>query len=638
MKHLFAPFRVKNIAFKNRIVMSPLASFLFAEGGAVTDALVEHYRCRAGGGPAMVIMEAVAVSADGRNSEKNGRIDHDRYIDGISKVAGVIKSEGSVPGIQIYHCGRQTPPRVIQKKPLAPSPLPCPAIMAEVSPMTVDEIHEKVHDFGQAAVRALQAGFELVEIHGAHGYLINQFLSAFSNIREDEYGGDVIARTRFPRQVVEMVRQCVGPDFPLSFKISAQEFVPNGLTVAESIEILKILKRAGIDMVQVSGGNDATPEWICQPMFVKNACFADSAARIKQSLSIPVMTVGRINDPHLADTLIAQDKADLVCMGRGLLADPEFPKKAFAGRFEEIRRCIACNTCMESIFKNGSIQCLVNPTLGRELEMPLNPARHARHIMVVGGGPGGMTVAAVAAERGHRVDLFDKQSFLGGQLVPGSQAGFKKEIKHLITYQRHQLDKFGVHCHLSHIVTPEDIQLLNPDVIVLATGAVPRMPPIPGIDSHKVVSFEAVPNVSRWEFQKNVVIGGGPTGCEIALHLAETGCDVTLVEMLPEIAIQMESITRKVMLKKMMENHVNLLPEHRLAEIDDHGVVLHGMDGVIKRIDADRIIIAAGTIPDSRLYNQIKSLNYEIHRIGDCLEARSAKAAIYEAARLGRVL
>lgn len=261
-----------------------------------------------------------------------------------------------------------------------------------MEPLTTEGIHELVQKFGDAAERAVQAGFELIEIHGAHGYLINQFLSKVSNSREDEYGGDTVGRSRFAIEIVEEVRNRIGLSFPLSFKISAQEFLPAGLTVTESIKILKLLIEAGIDIVQVSAGNDITAEWICQPMFMEKACLADSAAQVKRALRIPVMAVGRINDPFVANRVIENDQADLVCIGRGLLADPDLPKKAREDRLDEIRTCIACNTCMESIFRKGRIECLVNPTLGRENKMALVPARIPKKVMVVGGGPGGLNV------------------------------------------------------------------------------------------------------------------------------------------------------------------------------------------------------------------------------------------------------
>jgi len=343
--------------------MPALASFLIGNDGSISDATVEHYRRRSAGGPAMVIVEACSVSPEGIVSAHQARIYEDRFIDGLARIATAIKEEGNVPAVQIHHGGRQTSIKVIKRKPLAPSPLPCPAIRGDVEPLSIDGIQQLVNKFGQAAERAYQAGYELIEIHGAHGYLINQFLSRFSNIRGDEYGGTVSGRTRFAREIVEEVRRRLGHEFPISFKISAEEYVPGGLTTKESIEILEILETAGIDIVQVSGGNDVTPEWICQPMFMEKACHVNSAEQVKKALDIPVMAVGRINDPYLADQIITQKKADLVCMGRGLLADPDMPKKAQEGRLDEIRTCIACNTCMESIFKKGRIECLVNPRL-----------------------------------------------------------------------------------------------------------------------------------------------------------------------------------------------------------------------------------------------------------------------------------
>ncbi len=636
MEHLFTPYRIKDCILRNRVVMPGLASFLFENDGSTTDQTVEHYRLRAGGGVAMLIVEASAVSPEGVVSPHQARIYDDRFVEGLSRIAEVIKSQDVVAGIQIHHGGRQTSSRVINRKPVAPSPLGCPTIRGDVEPLTVDGIHELVTKFGDAAIRAVQAGFELIEIHGAHGYLINQFLSGFSNIREDEYGGDTVGRSRFAREIVREVRSRIGEDFPLSFKISAQEFVPGGLTVDESIEIVRILIDAGIDIVQVSAGNDATPEWICQPMFMKKACLADSAAKIKKVLNIPVMAVGRINDPVIADDIIKNGGADLVCMGRGLLADPELPNKAMEGRVDEIRKCIACNTCMESIFRLGHVECLVNPTLGREKEMAFYPAKTPRSVMVVGGGPGGLNVAWVAAKRGHKVKLFEKKSVLGGQLVPGSNAGYKRELRDLIEFQKRQVAKFGVKCYLNHEVTPKMIKDENPDVVVLATGSYPILPPVKGIDKKIVVSVADVLTGEDLENTATVVIGGGPTGCEVALHISEAGSPVTIVEMLSSIGVSLESITRKVLISKLKENNVHIMTKCELLRVEDDGVVLRSMGGKEIFLEAQRVIMAIGNRPDTTLYENIKDYGLEVHQIGDCLEPRSAKAAIYEGAVLGR--
>jgi 2,4-dienoyl-CoA reductase-like NADH-dependent reductase (Old Yellow Enzyme family)/thioredoxin reductase len=636
MHSLFTPFRIRGIELKNRIVMPALASFLIENDGGITDKTVEHYRLRAAGGPAMVIMEACAVSPEGVVSPHQARIYHDRFLEGLWKIARVMKSEGAVPAIQVHHGGRQTSVKVIKRKPLAPSPLPCPVIHGDVEPLTKEGIRELVLKFGDAAERAMKAGFELIEIHGAHGYLINQFLSRFSNIRDDEYGGDILGRTRFAREVVEEIRRRVGEKFPISFKISAQEFCPGGLTVQESIQLLKPIVEAGVDVVQVSAGNDATPEWIAQPMFMKQACLADSAGTIRKALHVPVMAVGRINDPVLADEIICEGKADLVCMGRGLLADPELPKKAEEGRLEDIRTCIACNTCMESIFRRGRIECLVNPTLGREKEMAIVPAERRRKVMVIGGGPGGLNVAWVAARRGHEVHLFEKASVLGGQLIMGSVTNYKRELLNLIRFQKRQIEKFGVECHLDQEVTVDTVEQQKPDVIILATGSLPVLPPVKGIDKPIVTSYVGMLEGETPPPKKTVVIGGGATGCEVAHHLTESGSDVTIVELLPKIGKALESMTRKILLRKLRSAKTRMMTETTLKTVEDNGVLVSDKDGNELFLEAERVVIAIGSRPDNQLYEQLEPLGYELHRIGDCLEPRSAKAAIYEGGVLGR--
>jgi 2,4-dienoyl-CoA reductase-like NADH-dependent reductase (Old Yellow Enzyme family)/thioredoxin reductase len=618
--------------------MPGLASFLVEDDGAFTDKTVEHYRLRAAGGPAMVIMEASAVSPEGIVSPHQARIYDDKFMNGLSRIAEVIRAEGAVPGIQLHHGGRQTSARVIKQKPVAPSNLPCPTIRGDVEPLTTGGIQEIVHKFADAASRAIKAGFELIEMHGAHGYLINQFLSRFSNIREDEYGGDITGRTRFACDIVREVRERVGDEFLLSFKISAQEFVPDGLMVDESIEILKRLVKAGIDIVQVSAGNDATPEWISQPMFMEKACLADSAASVKKELNIPVMAVGRINDPLTANSIIEEGKADLVCIGRGLLADPEMPNKAKEGRLDEIRTCVACNTCMESIFRKGRVECLVNPTLGREKEMEIHPTNTPKKVMVIGGGPGGLNVAWVAAKKGHEVSLYEKQAILGGQLILGSVSNFKKELRSLIDFQKRQVEKYGVKCHLNIEATLDTVKDENPDVVILATGSVPIKPSVEGIDTPIVSVFPQIFDGNRPIIKKTLLIGGGATGCEAALYLSENGCPVTIVEKLPKIGMHIESVTKRVMLNKLEENNVRIVTEYELSRVAENGVFIRDRDGKEVFLEGERVVIAIGTRPDNGLYDEISSLGITIYQIGDCLEPRGAKAAISEGAEIGRAI
>lgn len=635
MKHLFTPFQIKNCQLENRIVMPGLASFLIADDGSITEKAIEHYRLRAAGGPAMVIMEACAVSPEGIVSPHQARIYDNHFVEGLARIAAAMKREGAVPAVQLHHGGRQTSAKVIHQLPVAPSPIPCPSIRGDVEPLTVVGIQTLVSKFGDAATRALEAGFELIEIHGAHGYLVNQFLSRFSNIRDDAYGGSIAGRARFAEEIVREIRGRVGQAFPISFKISAMEFVKNGLDVEESIQILKILIDAGVDVVQVSAGNDATPEWICQPMFMEKACLSGYAGEIKKALNVPIMTVGRINDPLIADELIEKGMADLVCIGRGLLADPRMPKKAKEGRFDDIRRCIACNTCMESIFRRGRVECLVNPVLGREKEMAFHPAKIRKKVMVIGAGPGGLNVAWVAARRGHEVHLFERQPKVGGQLVLGSITAYKKELLNLIRFQKRQIERFGVACHLHHEVTAEMVVSMAPDVVILATGSVPALPPVNGIDKPIVIPVTVALNHHSPIGQKAVVIGGGAIGCEVALHLSEKGHQVTIVEMLPKVGAQLESMTKKLFIGKLMDNSVAIKTGFKLTRVENNGVVVANEKEEVF-IEAEAVVIAVGSRPDDRLYRQIKDLGYEIHQIGDCLEPRSAKAAIYEGGVLGR--
>jgi 2,4-dienoyl-CoA reductase-like NADH-dependent reductase (Old Yellow Enzyme family)/thioredoxin reductase len=616
--------------------MPGLASFLIENDGSYSDETIEHYRLRAAGGPSMVIVEAHGVAPEGIVSRHQARIYDDSFISGLSRIAAVIKAEGSIPAIQIHHAGRQVPARIIKRKPFAPSTLPCPAIKGDVEPLTIEGIQKIIRQFGDAAERSKQAGFELIEIHGAHGYLINQFLSRFSNIREDEYGKGIVGRARFAREIIREVRGRVGKDFPISFKISAQEFVPDGLTTEESISILRLIVAEGVDVVQVSAGNDATPEWICQPMFMKKACLVDSAEKIKAALKdIPIMVVGRINDPLIAEEIISAGKADLVCMGRGLLADPELPRKAHEGRLEDIRICIACNTCMQSIFRKGRIECLVNPSLGREKEMEIHPTNSPKKVMVIGGGPGGLNVACTLAKRGHSVSLYEKESILGGQLVLGSVSVYKKELLHLIEFLKKQIEKCNVTCHMNSEVNIDMIKEINPDVVVIATGSIPYKPPVDGINLPIVVTVPEVFNGAKAVRKDAIIIGGGATGCEVALELSERGIPVTIVEQLPNIGTQIEAITKKIILEKLKKNNVRILTEHRLSKVSEDGVHVTDKDGNHVSLKGDRVIIAVGNKPNNSLFEQVKQIGKEVYQIGDCLEVRSAKEAIYEGAYIG---
>lgn len=638
-EYLFTPFKLKGLSLKNRIVMPPMGVFLVEEDGSITERTLAYYRRRAKGGAALIMVEASAVAPEGIVSHHQMRIYDDRYIPGLAKIAQAIKEEGARAAIQIHHAGRQTSSKVIGRNPFAPSPIPCPTIKGDVQVLDEQGIQRIVRLFGDAAERAAEAGFELVEIHGAHGYLLNQFLSGFSNVRQDSYGGDLKRRARFAVEVVQEVRKRLGEGFPISFKISAEEFVPGGLNTDQSIEIIKMLRDAGIDAVQVSAGCDATPEWISQPMLMPRGCLVGFASRIKEAVDIPVMCVGRINGPRLAEEILREGKADLVCMGRALLADPDLPNKAREGRLEEIRRCVACNTCINSIFKKGRVECLVNPELSRENEMIVRRPSRSRRVVVVGGGPAGCEAAWVAASRGHRVVLFESGGQVGGQVILGAIPSHKKELLNILRFHRRQLDLNGVECCLGRTVSPQDVLSAEPDVVVLATGAKPMELPFLKAGMDGVCSFKEALEVPDRLPHEVVVAGGGAIGCEVALHLAEWGHRVKIVEMTDGIGRQYEAMTRKLILEKLKSTGVEVLTNCRIVGYSPYS--LHCVKGEEQEpltLTAPAVVVALGTCPKDDLFDPLRSVGLEVHRIGDCVEPRSIKEAILEGARLGRAL
>lgn len=637
LTHLFSPYKIRALHLENRILMPSMGVFLVEADGSVTERTLAYYRLRARGGAAMVMVEASAVAPEGIVSHHQMRIYDDRFVPQLKRIASAILEEGSRAAIQIHHAGRQTSSKVIGRAPFAPSPLRCPTIRGDVAVLDHEGIKRIVCLFGDAAERAVGAGFELIEIHGAHGYLINQFLSGFSNTRQDEYGGDTRRRARFAVEVVREVRRRVGPDLPISFKISAQEFVPSGgLAVEESIEIIKLLEEAGIDAVQVSAGNDATPEWISQPMLMPRGCLVESASKMKAAVRVPVICVGRINGPLLAEQILNENKADLVCMGRALLADPELPRKAREGRLQDIRRCVGCNTCINSIFKKGRVECLVNPELSREREMEIHPVSRGKKVVVVGGGPAGCEAAWVAASRGHHVELFEAQPSLGGQVLLGSIPSYKKDLLNIVRFHEHQLNKHGVRCHMAHRVMAEEIVHAEPDVVVLATGAKPHKPPFLAGPEHKsVLTFAKALNGAASLPREVVVVGGGAIGCELALHFAQIGHRVTILEMLESIGSQYEAMTRKLILQNIHSLGVKVMTGCQITGYDGHDLYYRN-DGEESSLEAPSVVLATGTAPEDTLFGDLKKAGMEVHKIGDCLEPRSIKEAIYEGALVGR--
>jgi 2,4-dienoyl-CoA reductase-like NADH-dependent reductase (Old Yellow Enzyme family) len=447
---LFDPIQLKGLFLKNRIAMASMGTNLADTEGFVTDKMIAYYAERAKGGAGVIMTELVTVDFPlGNGIERQLSIDDDKYIPGLQGLTNELHRYGSKAFIQLNHAGNRAKPEFTRGSvPVSASHVPSSIVKIEPRALTYEEVSKLVDAFGQAAGRAQKAGFDGIDLHFAHGYLICQFLSSFTNKRTDNYGGSFENRTRLALEVLERCRREVGRDFLISAKIPGRQYVKGGITLPEAKAFCRLLEKKGIDAVQVSGGDPESPDHLpVPPMYIKRGCYANLAQSIKKAINIPVIAVGRINNVLLANQIIESGKADLVAMGRAFLADPDFPRKAQEGRLDEIRMCIGCNQgCRgRDRTKYLTVGCVLNPRVGKEnKESEIIPARVSKHVLVVGGGPAGMEAARVAALRNHKVTLVEEQRGLGGQLRMAARPPGRGEFRHLIEWYRNQMKKLGV--------------------------------------------------------------------------------------------------------------------------------------------------------------------------------------------------
>jgi 2,4-dienoyl-CoA reductase-like NADH-dependent reductase (Old Yellow Enzyme family)/thioredoxin reductase len=625
---LATPISIGGVKIKNRFVVAPMVTVFCDQEGMATDRFIAYHEAKARGGWGLIIVEDYAVDPLGRGFWTPG-LWNDKQIDSHARLVQAVHKAGAKIIAQIYHAGRQTSSALIGAQPVSASPLPCP-VMGEVPrELSIPEIKKIVSQFGDTALRAKKAGFDGVEVHGAHGYLIAQFMSKYSNKRTDEYGGSLENRLRFPLEIVADIRRKCGPDFLIDFRISGEEHVPGGRTIEETKAIAMALEKAGIDLIHVSAGTYESAWAIIPPMGTTLAWIADYAAEVKKVVHIPVITVGRINDPFLAESILLSGKADLIAMGRGSLADPELPNKFLQGNSEDIRPCIGCQQgCLEVLFRNEPIRCLVNPTLGFEYLSELKKAASPRKVTVVGGGPAGMEAARAAALAGHEVTLYEKSDRLGGQFAVAAIPPGKGDITSYLAWAARQLKKLRVEVKLNTEYTASLYRKEKPEVVILATGASPLKPSIKGIEGEKVVTAEEVLKGKKVTQPQVVIAGGGMVGCETATYLASMGREVTIVEMLPTIATDEETTRRFMLIKMLEEKRVNIITGAEITEITEKGVRVNKGKSTLD-LPAQTVVLAMGMQANDSLVRELGK-KATVKLIGDAKSPRNALEAIRE--------
>jgi len=628
-ENLFSPFKIGNLELKNRIVMPPMATNFAGEDGSVNERHIAYYLKRARGGVGYITFEHTGVLRQGRAFPNMALIDSDQHIPSFKKLVDAVHQEGGKIVIQINHAGRQTSASITGSPIVAPSAIPCPVRKEMPKELPQKEIQEIIEAFGEAALRVKEAGADGVEIHMAHGYLINQFLSPFSNKREDEYGGDADRRMRMALEVLRAVRNRVGADFPVLCRLSADEYVDGGLKLDASKEIAKALERNGADALHVSACVAASGYLNHPPYYAEEGIFVHLAQGIKSVVGIPVISVGRIRTPELADRILEEKKADLISMGRALIADPELPAKALQGRTEEIIPCISCNRCIQSIRK-GALACAVNPETGREGIFKLKKTDRPKKIWIIGGGPAGMKAAEIAALRGHQVTLYEKQERLGGRFLLAAIPPRKQILQEFIEYLSRQLQKLPVEIIIGKSFHPNLLEKGKPDAVIVATGAKPFFPPIDGIREAKTISVDDALSGSVSLGKKVLVIGGGGIGAEVADHLSETGKEVTLIEMREGIALDLVGHLQHFLNKRLREKGVRILTSTKATRFEKQGVWVEDPQGTKKLEGFDSIVTVLGSTPDDELVESLKRKVSEVYVVGDASKPREVMEALFE--------
>ncbi len=623
--HLASPITIKNVTFKNRIFGAPMSNPEMDPDCHMREEDIAFHANRGRGGLASVCIGLGIVEAVGRSHTKEIILYDDMSLPSLKKMANEFHKHNCMATMELAHGGKIGAARsqsAVDYSLIGPND-EVNAQGVPVKAMTEEQILQTAEAFGNAAKLVKEAGFDMVFIHGGHGWLLEQFSSPYFNRRTDRWGGSLENRMRFPLLVIEKVREAVGPNFPIEFRMSGSECIPEGYDIDEGVRMAKMLD-GKVDILHVSAGiheNDDVFVITHPSMFIEHGCNVKYAAEIKKHVKTPVATLGGINDVDMMEEIIASGKADIIEVARQSICDPFFPEKAFSGHKDDITQCCRCYTCFFNYLTNRNFCCAFNPVIGNELDHKhAFPPTTPKKVVVIGGGPGGMEAAITAAGRGHSVSLYEKRDRLGGQILHEQHIPFKKDMYHFVEVLAKRCETAGVDIHLNAEVTPEEVAAMNADVVVSAIGAKPIVPPIPGIDKPIVVGLDALEAAEPAVGQKVAILGGGLVGSELSIYLDMLGKDVTVIEMKDTWAEDAYWMHKVAMDQYVRKSHIQIRTQTTAKEITDQGVLCNGPEGEVL-IEADTVVLAAGMKSDRKAADAFYNTAPRVFEVGDVIRA-----------------
>ncbi|MBV7272925.1 FAD-dependent oxidoreductase [Clostridiaceae bacterium UIB06] len=628
---MFTPIKIGPMTVKNRFVVPPMGNNFANTDGSMSDNSVAYYRERAIGDFGLITFEATVVDKKAKGGPRKPCLFEDSTVESFKRVIDACHEAGAKISIQLQHAGPEGNAAVAGYPLKAASAIP--SVFGRNTPIAIskEEIYELIESYGDAAVRAKKAGADAVEVHCAHGYLVNSFLSPRTNKRVDEFGGCFENRMRLPRLIIENIRKKVGDSMAIICRINSSDEIDGGLDVHDSATIAAYLEECGVDGLHVSRAVHIRDEYMWAPTVLHAGFSAELVTEIKRAVSIPVIAVGRFTEPHFAELLVREGRCDLVAFGRQSLADPHTPRKAKEDRLDELTPCIAClQGCVCNMYQGKPVSCLVNPFLGHENEV--KAADTNKKVIVVGGGVGGMLAGWVSAMRGHDVTLFEATDTLGGQMRLAAYPPGKGDLTNMVRSYITKCEQHGVKVCMDTKVTPEIIAAEAPDTVIIATGATPLVLPIPGINEAGVIHAVDLLDGKESCGKKVLVVGGGMVGCETADFLGEQEHEVTVIELRDEVGADVISEHRKFLMKNFEKYKIKTVTNAKVAEFFKDGVAYTMPDGSEHRLEGfDSIVLAMGSRAYDPLSEDVKKVVKETYVIGDAVKARRALDATKEA-------